>query len=109
MDQSLGYSQAGALLGAVSPPSPSVTANEEGPGLTRVRYPEHFIQSRCPGTAVEVNIQFSVDNVNWVDSGVTLTGNDYIFLDLYVPYIRAVRDNTTNPVTVLINSGPYYG
>jgi hypothetical protein len=85
------------------------TANNVSDGFSRDTFCKHFVQVTCSGTAVAVDIEFSADGVNWLDSGITITGNDYIEIDMFVPYMRAVRDNTTNPVTVKIYSGWYMG
>jgi hypothetical protein len=82
------------------------TANNTA-AVTRQNHYKHFLQIISPGTAVTVTVQVSVDGVNWLSlaSGGTLTGNAYLYLDGYYPYIQVTRDNSTNSVTVILFSG----
>ena len=86
----------------------SVTAEEVGNEFTRGEYMRHSITVVSPGdspTPVPVQIQVSGDGDTWFDFGDPISSPGFVHLDGFYPWVRAARDNTTNPVTVLCNSG----
>jgi hypothetical protein len=91
--------------------SGSVVANEVGDAFTRGEYLKHFVQvtvpddGEDPGTPVAIQLQVSGDSVTWFDLGAPVSAPGFAHVDGFYPWIRAKRDNTSNPVTVRLESG----
>lgn len=81
------------------------TASKVGDGVSRSNYDKHFIQSVSEASII-VTISVSGDGTNWVDLTPTITGNGYIVLDGYYPFIRASRNAVAGRViTTIYSSG----
>ena len=89
----------------------SETANEIGDAYTRGEYLKHFVQvtvpdsGGSPGVPVTIQLQVSGDAETWFDLGAPVTAPGFAHVDGFYPWIRATRDNTTNSVTVRLESG----
>lgn len=83
----------------------SETADETSDYFTRGTWFLHTIQVTKDSTDVPVKIQASNDGENWAQVGVDVTGNAIVQLAGLYRYLRVVRDDTTNTVTVTCFSG----
>lgn len=89
----------------------SVVANEVGNAFSRGEYLKHFVQVTVPdvdgdpGPSVSIQLQVSGDAETWFDLGAPVAAPGFAHVDGFYPWIRAKRDNTTNPVTVRLESG----
>lgn len=83
----------------------SETANESSDYYTRESWFLHSIQVTKVSTDVTVKLYGSNDGSNWAQIGNDITGNAIIQLAGLYKYLKVVRDNTTNGVTVTCFSG----
>ena len=81
----------------------STTANEESDAYFRQDFVRTCIQVINPN-AVTVEVQISIDGDNWLQYEDDITGDAFVVLPLICPWVRVVRDATTDEVTVKMRS-----
>lgn len=83
----------------------SVTANASSDYYLRESWFLHSVQVTKVSTDVTVKLYGSNDGTNWAQIGNDITGNAIVQLAGLYKYLKVIRDNTTNSVTVTCYSG----
>lgn len=83
----------------------SVIANESSDFFLRESWFLHSIQVTKATSDVTVKIYASNNGTQWAQVGSDITGNAIVQLAGLYKYLKVVRDNTTNGVTVTCYSG----